>query len=95
MQATVTVNTDLDAPHSTTIPVSTFRVFGKPKLDLLGQTLPIAKESKDDTISYHLEPGARLTRAVVWDGETVPANLCASDGVFAGGSFHACSGESA
>ncbi|MEE8475084.1 MAG: sugar phosphate nucleotidyltransferase [Myxococcota bacterium] len=43
----------------------------------------------------HLEPGARLTRAVVWDGETVPANLCASDGVFAGGSFHACSGESA
>ncbi len=43
----------------------------------------------------HIEPGAELTRAVVWDGETVPANLRARDGVFAGGSFHSCSGEPA
>ncbi len=42
-----------------------------------------------------IEPGAELTRAVVWDGETVPASLRASDGVFAGGSFHSCSGEQA
>jgi len=33
------------------------------------------------------EPGARLERAVVWDGETVPAGLHASDGIFAGGRF--------
>jgi mannose-1-phosphate guanylyltransferase len=35
-----------------------------------------------------LGPGARLQRAVVWDGEHVPAGLDASDGVFAGGVFH-------
>jgi mannose-1-phosphate guanylyltransferase len=34
--------------------------------------------------------GASLTRAVIWDGEQVPADLRASDGVFAGGSFHPC-----
>jgi NDP-sugar pyrophosphorylase family protein len=39
-----------------------------------------------------LGPGARLERAVVWDGEQVPAGLQASDGVFAGGSFHPCGG---
>ena len=32
-----------------------------------------------------LERGAELTRAVVWEGETVPGDLHASDGVFAGG----------
>jgi NDP-sugar pyrophosphorylase family protein len=37
-----------------------------------------------------LGAGARLERAVVWDGERVPAGLRASDGVFAGGAFHAC-----
>jgi len=37
-----------------------------------------------------LGAGARLRRAVVWDGERVPAGLRASDGVFAGGSFHPC-----
>ncbi len=37
-----------------------------------------------------LGPGAVLTRAVVWDGEQVPAGLQASDGVFAGGTFHDC-----
>lgn len=37
-----------------------------------------------------LGPGARLRRAVVWDGEQVPAGLEAHDGVFAGGSFHPC-----
>jgi NDP-sugar pyrophosphorylase family protein len=37
-----------------------------------------------------LGPGASLTRAVVWDGEHVPAGAQASDGVFAGGSFHPC-----
>ncbi len=36
-----------------------------------------------------LGAGASLERAVVWDGETVPAGLEASDGVFAGGAFHA------
>lgn len=34
-----------------------------------------------------LEPGARLERVVVWDGETVPADLQARDGIFAGGRF--------
>jgi mannose-1-phosphate guanylyltransferase len=34
--------------------------------------------------------GARLARAVVWDGETVPAGFRGRDGVFAGGRFHAC-----
>lgn len=32
--------------------------------------------------------GARLRRAVVWDGERVPANLRAEGGVYAGGAFH-------
>lgn len=34
-------------------------------------------------------PDARLERAVVWDGERVPAGFAGSDGVFAGGRFHA------
>ena len=33
-------------------------------------------------------PDARLERAVVWDGERVPAGFAGSDGVFAGGRFH-------
>jgi len=37
-----------------------------------------------------LEPGARLERAVVWDGERVPAGLRAREGVFAGGRFRPC-----
>ena len=37
-----------------------------------------------------LGPGASLRRAVVWDGERVPAGLHASEGVFAGGSFQRC-----
>ena len=37
-----------------------------------------------------LGAGASLRRAVVWDGEIVPPGLQAQDGVFAGGSFHAC-----
>jgi NDP-sugar pyrophosphorylase family protein len=40
-----------------------------------------------------LEPGARLRRAVVWEGETVPAHLHASGGVFASGAFHPCPGD--
>ncbi|MEN8182241.1 MAG: NDP-sugar synthase [Myxococcota bacterium] len=40
-----------------------------------------------------VEPGARLERAVVWDRERVPASLQASDGVFAGGTFHPLKGE--
>jgi NDP-sugar pyrophosphorylase family protein len=42
-----------------------------------------------------LAPGASLTRAVVWDGEEVRADVRASDGVYAGGAFHACSVPSA
>jgi NDP-sugar pyrophosphorylase family protein len=37
-----------------------------------------------------LGPGARLRRAVVWDGEQVPAGLEAEGGVFAGGRFQPC-----
>jgi NDP-sugar pyrophosphorylase family protein len=37
--------------------------------------------------------GARLRRVVVWDGERVPADLHAEDGVFAGGAFHPCDGR--
>jgi len=40
-----------------------------------------------------LGAGARLRRAVVWSGESVPDGLEASDGVFAGGSFHPCGAE--
>jgi NDP-sugar pyrophosphorylase family protein len=36
--------------------------------------------------------GVRLERAVVWDGERVPAGFAGADGVFAGGAFHACPG---
>lgn len=37
--------------------------------------------------------GARLRRAVVWGGETVPDGFAADDGVFAGGRFHPCGPE--
>lgn len=37
-----------------------------------------------------LGAGARLRRAVVWDGEHVPAGFQACDGVFGGGAFHHC-----
>ncbi len=38
-------------------------------------------------------PDARLERAVVWDGERVPAGFAGRNGVFAGGSFHAVAPE--
>jgi mannose-1-phosphate guanylyltransferase len=38
-----------------------------------------------------LAAGASLERAVIWDGEHVSADVRASDGVFAGGTFHPCS----
>jgi len=37
-----------------------------------------------------LGAGARLQRAVVWDGEEVPAGFQGESGVFAGGRFHSC-----
>jgi hypothetical protein len=37
-----------------------------------------------------LGAGASLRRAVVWEDERVPEGLLASDGVFAGGTFHPC-----
>jgi len=39
----------------------------------------------------HVAPGARLERAVVWDGERVPSGVIGREGVFAGGRFHPCS----
>lgn len=38
----------------------------------------------------HVEAGAQLRRCVVWDGEHVPGQMTAENGVFAGGRFHAC-----
>ena len=32
--------------------------------------------------------GARLRRAVVWDGEEVPAGFAAEGGIWAGGAWH-------
>lgn len=40
-------------------------------------------------------PGAELRRAVVWDGEEVPAGLHVAGGVFAGGAFRPCAPERA
>jgi mannose-1-phosphate guanylyltransferase len=37
-----------------------------------------------------LAEGVELTRAVVWDGEHVPAGFRGAGGVFAGGAWHAC-----
>jgi NDP-sugar pyrophosphorylase family protein len=42
-----------------------------------------------------VDPGARLERAVVWDGEQVGAEVRGRDGVFAGGAFHSCRSEAA
>ncbi len=39
-----------------------------------------------------LGTGARLRRCVVWEGERVPADFVADEGVFAGGGFHSCRG---
>jgi len=38
----------------------------------------------------HVAAGAKLSRCVVWEDEHVPADCAGSDGVFAGGKFHAC-----
>ena len=40
-----------------------------------------------------LGAGVRFQRAVVWDGELVPAGLRAENGVFAGGAFHPVQGK--
>lgn len=40
-----------------------------------------------------LGAGVRFQRAVVWDGELVPAGLRAENGVFAGGAFHRVPGR--
>ena len=48
-------------------------------------------DGRDDLIvgaGAKLSPGARLTRAVVWEDEVVREDLIASDGVFAAGRFH-------
>lgn len=37
-----------------------------------------------------VESGAQLSHCIVWDGETVPRNTKAEDGVFANGQFHSC-----
>ena len=37
-----------------------------------------------------LADGARLRRCVVWEGERVPADLIAEEGIFAGDAFHSC-----
>ena len=37
-----------------------------------------------------LGDGAHMTRAVVWDGERVPAEFDGRDGIYAGGTFHSC-----
>jgi mannose-1-phosphate guanylyltransferase len=37
-----------------------------------------------------LGAGVRLERAVVWDGEEVPSGFAASNGIWAGGRWHAC-----
>jgi NDP-sugar pyrophosphorylase family protein len=37
-----------------------------------------------------LGDGAHLKRAVVWDGERVPAGFNGRDGVYAGGAFYSC-----
>lgn len=42
-----------------------------------------------------LGAGASLKRAVVWDGERVPAGINAEGGVFAAGAFHPASGPEA
>ena len=42
-----------------------------------------------------LGEGARLERAVIWEGERVPAGFTASDGVYAGGRFHSCAASGA
>lgn len=41
-----------------------------------------------------LGAGARLRRAVIWEGEHVPAGLRAEEGVFGGGRFHSLAPES-
>lgn len=37
-----------------------------------------------------VDPGARLERCVIWEGERVPANVRARGGVIAAGRFYAC-----
>ncbi len=37
-----------------------------------------------------IDPRARLSRCVVWDGESVPEQVAGFDGVFINGEFHPC-----
>jgi mannose-1-phosphate guanylyltransferase len=62
-------------------------------------TTPDLQEKSSDTrlmgdvvlgAGCEVAAGARLSRCVVWDGESVPGDAEASDAVFAGGSFHTC-----
>ncbi|MBW1886045.1 MAG: NDP-sugar synthase, partial [Deltaproteobacteria bacterium] len=50
-------------------------------------------ELHDDLVigaDAHVGAGAQLSRCVIWDGESVPADTKATDGVFAQGRFISC-----
>jgi NDP-sugar pyrophosphorylase family protein len=64
-----------------------------PRLSYLGEMKTAPLPDREDGLvvgaGASIEPGARLQRAVVWDGERVGRGVEARDGVFAGGRFHA------
>jgi mannose-1-phosphate guanylyltransferase len=55
-----------------------------------GDLSPTAPPGNVVARSAHVAPDARLERSVVWDGESVPSGFRGRDGVYAGGTFHAC-----
>ncbi len=59
---------------------------------VIGDTTRYASATDDVILGEGatLGSGVSLRRVVVWDGEAVTERLRASDGVFAGGRFHAC-----
>jgi len=62
-------------------------------IDLDARARAEGVELRDDLVvgaGATLAAGASLRRAVIWEGEQVPAGTEASNGVFAGGVFHAC-----
>ncbi len=91
----------MDVTHGVWEPVGTLREYLSVNLnppvlsyiDADARARAEGVELRDDLVigaGATLAAGARLRRAVIWEGERVPAGTHASDGVFAGGVFHPC-----
>jgi NDP-sugar pyrophosphorylase family protein len=91
----------MDVTHGVWEPVGTLPEYlsvnlappGLSYIDADARARAAGVELRDDLIigaDATIAAGARLRRAVIWEGEHVPAGTDASEGVYAGGAFHPC-----